>query len=169
MVAENSADFPIFRGHTRQRGRGFGTLAQTLGRTAIPFIKKCIVPAAKRIGAALFEIAAPEIEEVVSGSKKNSKNLQKMWEQKQFGNNWEVEKRNTTVELVKPDLFLKKIDRKTVALMLFQKCLSSVAQTFLIKNKMSVNQSHFWYGAFTYSSVEIFDEAPVLKRIIAHF
>ena len=70
MVAQNSADFPIFRGHARQRGRGFGALAQTLGRTAIPFIKKYIVQAAKRIGADLFEIAAPEIGEVVSGRKK---------------------------------------------------------------------------------------------------
>ena len=24
MVAQNSADFPSFRGHARQRGRGFG-------------------------------------------------------------------------------------------------------------------------------------------------
>ena len=47
---------------------------------------------------------------------KNSKQLKKMWEQKQFGNNWEVEKRNTNVELVEPDPFLKKVDRKTVAL-----------------------------------------------------
>ena len=70
MVAQKSADFPIFRGHARQRGRRFGALAQTLGRTAIPFIKKYIVPAAKRIGADLFEIAAPEIGEVVSGPKK---------------------------------------------------------------------------------------------------
>ena len=70
MVAQNSADFPVFRGHARQRGRGFGALAQTLGRTAIPFIEKYIVPAAKRIGADLFEIAAPEIGEVVSGRKK---------------------------------------------------------------------------------------------------
>ena len=67
MVAQNSANFPIFRGHARQRGRGFGALAQTLWRTAIPLIKKCIVPAAKRIGADLFEIAAPEIGKVVSG------------------------------------------------------------------------------------------------------
>ena len=47
MVAQNSADFPIFRGHARQRGKVFGALAQTLGRTAIPFIKNYIVPAAK--------------------------------------------------------------------------------------------------------------------------
>ena len=70
MVAQSSANFPIFRGHARQRGRGFGALAQTFGITAIPFIKKYIVPAAKRIGADLFEIAAPEIGEIVSGRKK---------------------------------------------------------------------------------------------------
>ena len=67
MVAQNSANFPIFRGHARQRGKGF---AQTLGRTAIPFIKKYVGPAAKRIRADLFEIAAPEIGEVVIGRKK---------------------------------------------------------------------------------------------------
>ena len=67
MVAQSSADFPIFWGHARQRGWGVRALAQTLGRTAIPFIKKYTVPAAKRIGRDLFEIAAPEIGEVVSG------------------------------------------------------------------------------------------------------
>ena len=70
MVAQNSADFPIFRGHARQRGRGFGALAQTLGRTSIPFIK-IYIAAAKGIAEDLFEIAAPEIGEVVSGRKKN--------------------------------------------------------------------------------------------------
>ena len=73
MVAQSSANFSIFRGHARQRGRGFGALAQTLGRTAIHFIKKYIVPAAKRIEADLLEIAAPEIGEVVSGRKKLKK------------------------------------------------------------------------------------------------
>ena len=39
-----------------------------------------------------------------------------MWEQKQFGNNWEVEKRNLSVKQLEPDTFLEKADRKTVAL-----------------------------------------------------
>ena len=73
MVAQFSAKFTIFRGHARQRGKGFGALAQTLGRTAIPFINKYLVPAAKRIEADLFEIAAPEIGEIVSGRKKLKK------------------------------------------------------------------------------------------------
>ena len=71
MVAQNSANFPFFRGHARQRGRGFGAPAQTLGRTATSFIKNYIVPAANKIGAYLFEIAAPETGELVIERKKN--------------------------------------------------------------------------------------------------
>ena len=82
MVAQNSADFSIFRGHSRQRGRGSGALAQTHGRTSIPFIEKYAVRVAKTVGQHLFEIAAPEIE-VVSG-RKSFKHLHKKSEQKQF-------------------------------------------------------------------------------------
>ena len=65
MVDQNAADFPIFRGHARALER-FAALAQTLERTAIPFIKKHIVPAAKRFGVGSFEIAVPEIAEAIS-------------------------------------------------------------------------------------------------------
>ena len=44
-------------------------LHKLLGELQFPSLKN-IVPAAKRIGADLFEIAAPEIGEVVSGRKK---------------------------------------------------------------------------------------------------
>ena len=37
---------PFFKDMQGQCGKGFSALAQTLGRTAIPFIKKYIVPAA---------------------------------------------------------------------------------------------------------------------------
>ena len=70
MVITTSADLPYFRGHSRQRGR-FGALAQTLGRTAIPFISKYVVPAAKRKGADLLGYAAPEIGDVLTGKKEN--------------------------------------------------------------------------------------------------
>lgn len=77
MVNQSAAvNLPYFRGHARQRGRGFGALAQTLGRTAIPFIKKFIVPAAKRVGADFLELAAPEIGDVITG-KKNVKTFAK--------------------------------------------------------------------------------------------
>ena len=67
MVASRQVEIPYYRGIGRERGRGFGALAQVIGRTAIPFLRKNIVPAAKRIGADMLEFAAPEIGEVISG------------------------------------------------------------------------------------------------------
>ena len=69
MVVSRQVEIPYYRGVGRQRGRGFGALAQVIGRTAIPFLGKYIVPAAKRVGADLLEFAAPEIGEVISGRK----------------------------------------------------------------------------------------------------
>ena len=69
MVASRQVETPFYRGVGRQRGRGFGALAQDIGRTAIPFLRKYIVPAAKHVGADLLEFAVPEIGEVVSGRK----------------------------------------------------------------------------------------------------
>ena len=45
---------------------------------------------------------------------KNSKRLQKILEQKQFENSWEVEKRNPSVEQEEP--FPKRVVQKSVAL-----------------------------------------------------
>ena len=47
MVADS--DLTYFRGYSRQRGVGFGALAQTIGRTAIPFLRRDVVPAAKSL------------------------------------------------------------------------------------------------------------------------
>ena len=69
MVALRQVEISYCRGVGRQRGRGFGALAQVIGRTAIPFLRKYIVPAAKRVGADLLEFVVPEIAEVVSGRK----------------------------------------------------------------------------------------------------
>ena len=69
MVASRQVEIPYYRAVGRQRGRGFGALAQVIGRTEIPFLRKCVVPAAKRVGADLLEFAVPEIAEVVSGRK----------------------------------------------------------------------------------------------------
>ena len=69
MVASRQVEIPYYRAVGRQRGRGFGALAQDIGRNAIPFLRKYIVPAAKRVGADLLEFAAPEIGEVISGRK----------------------------------------------------------------------------------------------------
>ena len=69
MVASRQVEIPYYRAVGRQRERGFGALAQVTGRTAIPFLRKYIVPAAKRVGVDLLEFALPEIAEVVSGRK----------------------------------------------------------------------------------------------------
>ena len=66
MVASREVEIPFYRG---VGGRGFGALAQVIGRTAIPILRKYIVPAAKRVGADLLEFALPELAEVVSGRK----------------------------------------------------------------------------------------------------
>ena len=69
MVASRQVEIPYYRAVGRQRGRGFGSLAQVSGRTAIPFLRKYVVSAAKRIGTDMLEFAVPEIAEVVSGRK----------------------------------------------------------------------------------------------------
>ena len=69
MVASGQVEIPYYRAVGRQRGRGFGALAQVIGRTPIPFLRKFVVPAAKRIGADMLEFAVPEIGEVFSGRK----------------------------------------------------------------------------------------------------
>ena len=69
MAASRQVEIPYYRAVGRQRGRGFGALAQVIGRTAIPILRKYIVPAAKRVGADLLEFAAPEIGEVISSRK----------------------------------------------------------------------------------------------------
>ena len=95
-------------------------LHKLLGELQFLLLKKYTVPAAKRIGADLFEIAAPEIGEVISGRKKLktfAKDVGRKTVRKQLG----IEKRNPSVELEEP--FLEKVDRKSVAL----------AKTFLTK------------------------------------
>ena len=69
MVASREKEIPFYRGAGRKRGRGFGALAQDIGRTAFLFLRKYFIPAAKRVGADLLEFAVPEIAEVVSDRK----------------------------------------------------------------------------------------------------
>ena len=87
MNASRPVEIPYYRGVGRQRGRGFGALAQVIGRTAIPFLRKYCVPAAKRVGADLLEFAVPEIAEVVSG-RRILRRLQRVWESELWKSNW---------------------------------------------------------------------------------
>ena len=76
MVASRQVEKSYYRAVRRLRGRGFGALAQVIGRTTIPFLRKYVVPAAERIGADMLEFVVPEIAEVVSG-RKNFKTVAK--------------------------------------------------------------------------------------------
>ena len=67
MVASRQVENPYCRAVRRQSGRGFGALAHIIGRPSIPFLRKYVVSAAKRIGADMLEFAAPEIGKVISG------------------------------------------------------------------------------------------------------
>ena len=69
MVASNLLELPYYKGIGRQRGRGFGALAQVIGISALLFFGKNFVPAAKRVSANLLEFAVPEVADVVCGNK----------------------------------------------------------------------------------------------------
>ena len=70
MVTSRQVEIPLYTGIVLQRGQRFGALAEVLGTTANPHLRKYFVPAAKRVGADLLEFAVPEISGVVSGRKK---------------------------------------------------------------------------------------------------
>ena len=63
-------EIPYFWGTGRQRGRGFTALAQDIKRNSVPFLRKSVVPAAKRVDADLLEFAVPEIADIVTCRKK---------------------------------------------------------------------------------------------------
>ena len=89
MVASNTRELPCYKGIGRQRGDGFGALAQVIGKTAILFLRKFIVAAGKRVGADLLEFAMPEVVDVISG-KKNFKTAAKSVGRQTLRNQLEV-------------------------------------------------------------------------------
>ena len=67
MVASMLVEISTHSEYTRQRGSGFGSLAQVIGRIEISFSHDYIVSVAKRMGADLLECAVPEPADFVSG------------------------------------------------------------------------------------------------------
>lgn len=85
---QSQGELPHFRGGSRQRGSGLGTLALAAGSTALPVIKKLLLPAAKRFGKELLLQAAPEAIDVLQGKqsiKKATKRSMKKTAIKQIG------------------------------------------------------------------------------------
>ena len=110
MLASRQVEIPFFRGLGQQRGRGLGALAKVNGRTAIPFLRKYFVPAAKLVGADLLDFAAPEIAEVVSDRqnfKTAAKSVGRQTLRKQLGSC----SRKKTASRVFPAKFAKQIRR----------------------------------------------------------
>lgn len=56
-----------FRGPARQRGAGFGSLALSVARQAIPFVAKYILPSAKRVGKEFARNMLPEVVDLATG------------------------------------------------------------------------------------------------------
>ena len=110
MVATRQVEIPFYRGVGRKRGRGFSTLAQSIGRTAIQFLRRYVLPAAKRVGADLLEFAKPETAEVVSGRKNfktAAKSVETQFLRKHLGNG--IRKR--TASRVMPTKTAEKVSR----------------------------------------------------------
>ena len=104
----------------------------------------------KILGADFLKLQHHRLERSLV-DRKNSKQLQKMLEQKQFKNIWEVEK-NPSIELV--EAFLDKVDQKSVA-----------SAKIILTKKMSTNQSsQFRYRVFTNSSFEILIKSQFWKQ-----
>ena len=76
IVASNTLELPYYKSIGRQWGCGFVAFAPVIGRTAVPFLRKYVAPAAKPVGAYLLDFAVPELANVVSGEK-NSKSAAK--------------------------------------------------------------------------------------------
>ena len=57
-MASIQVEILFYRGFDRQRGRVFGSFAQVIAKTAIPFLRKVVVPAAKSVVD--LELAVPE-------------------------------------------------------------------------------------------------------------
>ena len=83
MVASRQVAIPYYRGVGRQRGRGLSALAQVIGRTAIPFLRKFVVPAAKSVGAVLtrWSLLHQRLEKLLAVESLSSR-LQRVWETK---------------------------------------------------------------------------------------
>ena len=79
MVASRELEIPYYRGVGRQHGRGFGALAQVIGRTAIPFLRKYIVPTAKRVGADCWNLPCQKLQRLLV-IERISRQLQSVWE-----------------------------------------------------------------------------------------
>ena len=150
MVASRQVEIPFYRGVGRQRGWGLGALAQGIGRTAIPFLRNYIVPAAKGVGAYSLEFAVPEIAEVVSGRKNfktAAKSVGRPTLRKQLGSG----SRKRTTSRVIPTISAK--------------TNQSVAKRHFYKHFSLIMSSNFRYQPFVTFSGNLGGKVPVFDDV----
>lgn len=64
------ASMPYYSGAARQRGRGLGAVARTVGRIAMPLLKNVFLPAAKRVARDFLIESSGELPGMLSGKVK---------------------------------------------------------------------------------------------------
>ena len=119
MVASRQVEILFHRGIGRQRGLGLGELAQVFGRTAVPFLRNYIVPAAKHVDSDLMEFAAPEFAEVVSGRKEIETAAQSAGRQTQRKHLGSVSRKRTSSGVIPPNSAKRPVGRKEIYLQTF--------------------------------------------------
>ena len=151
MVPSRQVEIPFCRGIGQQCGRGFSALAQVIGRAAIKFLRKNIVPAAKCVGVDLLEFAVSEIADAVSG-RKFSRLLQRVWEVKL----WE----NICVVMAG-----KKV--QTESFQQICKTNQTVAKRHFHKHSSLIMSSNFRYQAFVAGSGNLGGRIPVDDDVLS--
>ena len=153
MVASRQVENPFYRDNAGHRGREFGALAQVIGRTASPFLRKHIVPLAKRVGADLLEFAVPEFSQVVSGRKKfktAGKNVARHPLRKQLGSGT----RRRTAARINPTKCAEQTNRSR--------------RNISYKHFSTIMSSNFWYRHFVAVSGNFFRrKVPVVDDVLS--
>ena len=158
MVA-SEVEIPFYRCVGRQRGRGFGALAQNIGRTAIPFLRKYIVPAAKRVAADLLKFAVPEIAEVVIGRKNfntAAKSVGRQTLRKQLG---EESRRRTGSSRKRSS---SRVNSNTIC-----KTNQSIADRHFYKHFSLIMSSNFRYQPLVAVSGNLGGKIPVVDDVLS--
>ena len=124
---------PFSGGIGRQRRWGLSTFAKTFRVTAIPLSGEKFVLAAKTVGADLLELAAPEIEEVVSGTKTFQTAAESVGRRTLRKNLGGGSRKNTASRVIPANLRKKPVG-----------CEESFSQTFLINHVEQFSVTNFW-------------------------
>ena len=89
MAASRQKEIPFYKGVGRQRGPGFGALAQVFRTTAILFLRKNVVPAAKLKVLSCWNLLCQKLQRLLV-VERVSRQLQSQWEERFWENSWVV-------------------------------------------------------------------------------